>query len=480
MKTRSFRARLCALLIGGVVLSSSCSAGPHAKAAAPAPTPRAGVDYVVHVEADGHLDVTAHIGPGLKAIEIDDGTASFISELGIEGGARIDTPWTGATLDISKTAACHDGCTLHYRYDLARLADVVGDADSAVKYDGMYVTCPTAWLVRPSDTPDEAPFTLTMKTAAGVDFAFGDAGEKNVFRGAIGDLEQAPYAAVGSFRRMHFDDAPTLEIVVSGAEPSLGDARLSHWIHEAVENLRTFYDGYPVHHVLLIVHVQPGPRVGGATTMGNGGASIEVRFGEDATDHQVANDWILTHEMFHTAFPGLSREHHWAEEGMATYLEPIARARRGVVAGDEVWREWYESMPLGQPEPEDQGLDRTHTGGRTSWGGALFWFQMDIGARRASSNAKGIRDIFAQIYRQADVAVRWPMTKVVRACDEASASDVASKLYAAHAEQPVKVDLDGLFRDLGVRMDAGALVFDDAAPLASIRKAMVTGPTNER
>jgi hypothetical protein len=33
----------------------------------------------------------------------------------------------------------------------------------------------------------------------------------------------------------------------------------------------------------------------------------------------------MTHEFVRTAFPDVADEHHWTEEGIATYVEPIAR-----------------------------------------------------------------------------------------------------------------------------------------------------------
>ena len=106
----------------------------------------------------------------------------------------------------------------------------------------------------------------------------------------------------------------------------------------------------------------------------------------------------------------------------------------------------------------------------------MFWFVSDVEIRKATANARGAPDFFAEIYRKGDIAVRWPMSKVVEVADTSSRSDVLSKLYAVHATHRVKVDLDGMFSDLGVRTRDGRIVLDDSAPLAAIRKAIVAGP----
>jgi hypothetical protein len=82
-------------------------------------------------------------------------------------------------------------------------------------------------------------------------------------------------------------------------------------------------------------------------------------------------DWELTHEMVHFSFPSVERRHHWIEEGIATYVEPIGRASIGILTAEQVWGEMRRDMPQGLPEAGDQGLDHTHTWGRTYWGGAF-------------------------------------------------------------------------------------------------------------
>ena len=39
-----------------------------------------------------------------------------------------------------------------------------------------------------------------------------------------------------------------------------------------------------------------------------------------------------------------------------------------------------------------------------------------------------------------------------------------------------RIDLDALWRDLGVRLEGATVATDDAAPLAAIRKVIVAGP----
>ena len=79
------------------------------------------------------------------------------------------------------------------------------------------------------------------------------------------------------------------------------------------------------------------------------------------------------------------------EEGLATYIEPIARVQAGELPAKQIWRDMLDGMPKGEPQPGDKGLDRTHTWGRTYWGGALFCLVADVQIRVATAIAKDFR-----------------------------------------------------------------------------------------
>jgi hypothetical protein len=69
-------------------------------------------------------------------------------------------------------------------------------------------------------------------------------------------------------------------------------------------------------------------------TFGDRGGRITIRVGSDTSPSELASDWMLTHEMVHLAFPSVDEKHHWIEEGIATYVEPIARIRVGDLTAD--------------------------------------------------------------------------------------------------------------------------------------------------
>jgi hypothetical protein len=194
---------------------------------------------------------------------------------------------------------------------------------------------------------------------------------------------------------------------------------------------------------------------------------------QHVTQADLDDDWVLTHEMIHFGFPSVKERHHWIEEGIATYVEPIARALVGRLTAERVWREMVDRMPQGLPAPGDQGLDNTHTWGRTYWGGALFCLVADVEIRKQTGNAQGLRDALRAINRAGGtIEADWPLERVIEVGDKATNGKVLVELYSQMASKPVSVDLLDLWKQLGVvRADHG-VTFDNRASLASIRASI--------
>ena len=130
-------------------------------------------------------------------------------------------------------------------------------------------------------------------------------------------------------------------------------------------------------------------------------------------------------------------------------------------------------MPQGLPQAGDQGLDRTHTWGRTYWGGALFCLSADVEIRRRTGNAKGLQDALQAInHAGGTIEAEWPLERALRIGDKATRGRTLTELYRKMASHPFAVDLDKLWEQLGVGENGGRTILDDRAPLAGTRKAI--------
>src|SRR6266481_7857128 len=135
------------------------------------------------------------------------------------------------------------------------------------------------------------------------------------------------------------------------------------WVKSAAESVTAYYGRFPIPQVPIRITPFKGRGVHSGMTFGDQGARILIRVGDETSPAEFASDWMLTHEMVHLAFPSVDEKHHWIEEGIATYVEPIARIRTGHLAADQMWLDLVRDMPQGLPQPGDRGLDHTHTPG---------------------------------------------------------------------------------------------------------------------
>jgi hypothetical protein len=258
-----------------------------------------------------------------------------------------------------------------------------------------------------------------------------------------------------------------------------GPARVRGWVERSARIVSAYYGRFPAPELTIHVDSTAGARVGGGTTFGQPRALIRVRVGRDASDATLVDDWVLVHEMIHLALPDVGPEHAWLSEGLATYVEGVARAQAGNRAVTDVWAEDMRSMPRGLPQDGDAGLDHTHTWGRTYWGGALFCLLADIEIRRQTGNRLGLEDALRAILRASGgLAVDWPVERIFATGDAAVGTPVLSNLYARMKDRPAPTDLPALWRDLGIEPDGDSARLRPDAPLAPIRDAIVRPRAN--
>jgi hypothetical protein len=248
------------------------------------------------------------------------------------------------------------------------------------------------------------------------------------------------------------------------------------WVQFAAESVATYYTRFPVAHLTLRVVSFDGSGVRHGMTWGRDGGLIVIHAGNKTTPAEFAEDWMLTHEMIHLAFPSMADEHHWIEEGLSVYVEPIARIRAGHWTARQMWSDLVRDMPKGLPQTNDAGMDRTHTWGRTYWGGALFCFVADVQIRKQTKNKKGLEDVLRGILEAGgNINEDWELQKALKIGDQAVGLDVLEKLYAEWKDKPVQVDLSAMWKELGVEANGAAMVLRDDAPLSAARRAIEMG-----
>ena len=247
------------------------------------------------------------------------------------------------------------------------------------------------------------------------------------------------------------------------------------WVRNAAHAVTEYYGRFPAGRLTVRVRLTDGARIGNGRTFGTpDGGLIKVSVGRDTTDASFHEDWLMTHEMVHLAFPSVADRHHWIEEGTATYVEPVARVRVGNLTAEDGWVDLVRGLPQGLPETGDRGLDFTPTWGRTYWGGALFCFLADVEIHRRTANKKGLIDAGrAVLDAGGSLWADWEIARALEVGDRATGVPVLKELYEKMRANPYPVDLEKMWQDLGIERSGRGLRFNDRAPLAEVRRAIM-------
>lgn len=405
---------------------------------------------------------------------------------------------------------CHAdsrGCRIRYSFALGDAAAQIADVDTAFEADGTLVAPPSTWLLRPAAAPRGTRVRIRVTTEGGARFATAMPSvpsDPSAFEADATLIERSSFALFGRFRLESIrsgyavvnvaipgaiGDAsaaasrgragpPSVSPSKTRAPTSLGLSSLSPsdivaWVARAVSGLTAYYGALPVSKVLVAVLPGHGSETEGET-ISEGGPAVVIRMAEGLTAQATRDDWVVTHELIHATLPSFGHAHAWLDEGIATYVEPIVRTRSGLVSVETFWRDLENGLPRGLPEIDDQGLERTHTWGRTYWGGALFCFLADVRIREATRGARSFDDaVRALAASPLDDSRKLDVARFLEIGDRATGTLVLTTLYRDMAFAPAAIDLSSLWARLGVRRTSAAGVsFDDAAPLAFVRSGI--------
>jgi hypothetical protein len=273
----------------------------------------------------------------------------------------------------------------------------------------------------------------------------------------------------------------TIQIDFAEGSLDLPRSQFVEHIQNAAHAVTIYYGRFPVPRArILVIPVTGRHGVLQGTTWGDMDgfpAFLRLRIGQSTTPGELAADWITTHELVHTALASLPDDQHWLEEGLASYIEPIARVQAGELNAEGIWADMVRGMPKGEPGPGDRGLNNTHTWGRTYWGGALFCLMADIQIRRQTSNRRGLQDALRAIVAAGGtIDKEWPLPRIFAIGDQATGTHVLEEMYRRWSDAPVSVDLSELWGELGVEEGQNTIKFDSRASLAAIREAITNPP----
>jgi predicted metalloprotease with PDZ domain len=107
----------------------------------------------------------------------------------------------------------------------------------------------------------------------------------------------------------------------------------------------------------------------------------------------------------------------------------------------------------------------------------MYWLEADIQIRQQTHDQKSLVDALRAILAEGgDGSVIWQPEKVFDIGDRATGTKVLATLFHQYGELPGGVDLNDLWKQLGVEYRDEAITFHDDAPLANIRRSITGAP----
>jgi len=403
-------------------------------------------------------------------------TAALRSVTLVEGARSVPLLLAG---DAWLAPSCRTRCTVRYAVDLDALSASCRHMDCARRVGEAVLGTAAAWMLRPEPAGDAA-MRVEVRGGDASRFATGlrrAPGGGYVFRGR--ELGEASYTAFGDFRRVRADvPGATLDVVLLGEPLAMGDAATLGWVKSAAGCVASLYGRFPVDATVFVVPASRGDGVVFGRVFSLAGASVVLLFGTEAKPASMHTDWVAVHELFHLSTPSFVGEAHWLEEGLATYYEPILRERAGWMTEADLWRHFAEAMPRGlRKEGDPPALDDRDDIDSTYWGGALFALVADVRIRKQTGGAHSLDDVLrAALTQLGDATHAAALADFVRVGDAATGTHVLADLVKHDAVAGEPIDLEGIWRELGVvEGPGGGVTLTDEAPLAAARKGMATG-----
>ncbi len=98
---------------------------------------------------------------------------------------------------------------------------------------------------------------------------------------------------------------------------------------------------------------------------------------------------------------------------------------------------------------------------------------VDLEIRERTQNRRSLDDALRAVLEQGgNITARWDVARVIEIGDAATGVTVLRDFYQTMALRRHDLDLKSIWTKLGIRPAGKGITFDDAAPLASIRKSI--------
>lgn len=298
------------------------------------------------------------------------------------------------------------GDCVRYSVDLARVTAPDPNAFkrqlSAYRHGDDLVLSPDFYLLRPVGALDDVAITADFALPPGVRVLVPWPPATTPATTQPGTHTGGPYRvpATTFLWRIHgalgrFDihtlntGGAELRVAVLGTDWQLERQALVDWMARAAAAVADLYHGFPVPRAQALIVPTPGHHVGFGNAAQGGGNSVALLVGTQATAADLRGDWVAVHELLHLGMPMVDETARWLSEGMATYYEPVMRARAGLITPEKAWEILHDGFQRGASRgggrtltDESRDMDETRAYWRVYWAGAAIALIADVTLRQ--------------------------------------------------------------------------------------------------
>lgn len=383
-------------------------------------------------------------------------------------------------------------------FDYAVDLDLLGRRRGGVSRVGLdLVTQTGAWLVRPIVLPDDARFSIVVRTPPGVRFASpwpisGTTVDPTGTMTTYCLLDRSTWnmvghAVFGRFARETLSIAgATIDLVTLSAPHKASADGIRRWVRAAVEGIALLYGRFPAPRVSVFVvpvHGGRGDPVPFGSTWYGGGPHVLLDLSDGATDEDLVGEWVALHELLHTTMPSIRVEDAWLSEGFVTYYQEVLRARARYQAPLTSWQLIEEGFGRGRAtgsgvalSEESASMRSKHTYFRVYWAGAAIAMKLDVELRRESGGRRTLDDVMKhwarRIGNETDVTADDLVADADGFLGGPTLASIARPILASNEFPSVEV----CYRWLGLGVREGR-VFADASSEGARERERIVGPT---
>lgn len=371
------------------------------------------------------------------------------------------------------------GACVEWRVDLAGAVEA-GDYRLAMRSGEAVITATSLWFWKgPWQRAQRVAVELPPGWSFSTPWPALEDEPGRVYRPQPTSSSWSSRTAVGRFplRRVDLPRA-RIALAVTGGLPGAEVDKLHRWIRRSLESVSGVFGHFPQPSLqVLVVPIGRQSRpVPWAHVIRGGGPAVELFVDPGRSLAALDADWTATHEFSHLLLPHVASRDRWLSEGLASYYQNVLRARDGRLSEAEAWQKLHAGFRRGAAGTRGGTLAEATRSGRGAtmrvyWSGAAMMLQADARLRAATGGRQSLDSALQALHHCCREERRsWRARDLLERLDRLTGTTVFGTTYRENVHSRGFPDLAETYELLGLQADAGSIGFDDAAPLAGVRR----------